>query len=103
VINFCFRELGSRKSFVAIWNNDMTNFYLVNGILSDDLLQKADRPYRNKAFWGSMLELVCPSFPVPDLKKQKLTQTERLLTLAQIPASDKLDGWECKKARGTQD
>ncbi|PSB48728.1 hypothetical protein C7B67_17635, partial [filamentous cyanobacterium Phorm 6] len=35
--------------------------------------------------------------PLPASKKQKLTQTKQLLTLAEIPASDKLDGWECKK------
>jgi hypothetical protein len=42
-----------------------------------------------------------PDFPAPVSKKQKLTQTKQLLALAQIPASDKLDGWECKRAQGT--
>ncbi|UNU19698.1 hypothetical protein D0A34_13180 [Microcoleus vaginatus PCC 9802] len=53
-------------------------------------------------YWGDRsLSLLDSDFPAPVSKKQKLTQTKQLLALAQIPASDKLDGWECKIAQGT--
>lgn len=53
-------------------------------------------------YWGDRsLSLFGPDFPALVSKKQKLTQTKQLLALAQIPGSDKLDGWECKRAQGT--
>ncbi|MEG4085984.1 hypothetical protein [Microcoleus sp. POL10_C6] len=53
-------------------------------------------------YWGDRsLSWLGSDFPAPVSKKQKLTQTKQLLALAQIPASDKLDGWECKRAQGT--
>ncbi|MBD0392438.1 MAG: hypothetical protein ICV52_00795 [Microcoleus sp. C1-bin4] len=98
-----------------------TNHKTFNGTRDDKLPETADRSdatsgVRKFALPGGQracfqarvkhsgdrsLSLLGSDFPAPVSKKQKLTQTKQLLALAQIPASDKLDGWECKRAQGT--